>query len=142
MKTIHNPPIESTELVEQKAEMRNAGVCDDVMLNIHMERRAYDRVPSCMQARFLCGKKYYAGSITDVSEKGMFINTDIKLPKNSSLDIIMLIDNKVTTVPVTVRRTVESSFRSNNFSFSGMGVELIKSPAQYLSYVSSLKSAK
>ena len=141
MKTIFYPPLESIEPVNKKECMRTGRIWSDGMLNTHKDRRAYKRVPTRMEARFLCGNRYYAGKITDVSEKGMFINTDIRLPENSSFDIIMLINNKVTKVPVTVRRTVESTYRSDNFSSGGMGVELMKSSTQYLSYVSGLKSA-
>jgi len=141
MKAMHYPPIESIEPVNNKASKNTARVWGDGMLNVHKERRAYDRVPTRMEARFFCGNRYYAGKITDVSEQGMFINTDIRLPINYSFEIMMLINDQVTRVPVTVRRTVESSYRSNNFSSGGMGVELMKSPTQYLTYVSSLKSA-
>ncbi len=140
MKTIYYPPLESIAPAKQESGKSTAKIWSDGMLNVHRERRAYDRVPTRMEARFLCGNRYYAGKITDVSEKGMFIHTDIRLPKNSPLSIIMLINNEVTKVPVTVRRTVESSFRSDNVSTGGMGVELVKSPVQYMSYVSSLKS--
>jgi len=141
MKTIHYPAIESIERVNQKSGNATSKIWSDGMLNVHKERRVYDRVPTRMEARFFCGNRYYAGKITDVSEQGMFINTDIRLPINSSFEIMMLINDQVTKVPVTVRRTVESTYRSDNFSSGGMGVELAKSPTQYLNYVSSLKSA-
>ncbi len=141
MKTIHYPSIEKIEPVNQTAGKVTAKVWGDGMLNIHKERRVYDRVPTRMEARFFCGNRYYAGKITDVSEQGMFINTDIRLPINTSFEIMMLINDQLTKVPVTVRRTVESTYRSDNFSSGGMGVELMKSPTQYLRYVSRLKSA-
>lgn len=68
MKTMHYPPIESVEPVEQKADRRSARVWGDGMLNVKKERRAFDRVPTRMEARFFCGNRYYEGSITDVSE--------------------------------------------------------------------------
>jgi hypothetical protein len=141
MKTVFYPPLESIEPAKQESGKRAATVWGDGMLNVHRERRAFDRVPTHMEARFMCGNRYYAGNITDVSEKGMFINTDIRLPGNSTLDIIMLIDNEIAIVPVTVRRNVEALFRSDDISSGGMGVELMKSPATYLRYVSGLKSA-
>ena len=141
MKTIHYPPIEKIEPVNQRAGNMTAKVWGDGMLNIHKERRAYERVETSMEARFFCGNRYYAGKITDVSEKGMFINTDIRLPINTSFEIMMLINNQVTKVPVTVKRSIESNYRSDNLFTGGMGVELMKSPIQYQTYVSSLKSA-
>ena len=141
MKAIHYPPIEKIEPVHQRTGKTASKVWGDGMLNVHKERRAYDRVPARMEARFFCGNRYYAGKITDVSEQGMFINTDIRLPIDSSIEIMMLINDQVTSVPVKVRRTVEATYRSDNFSSGGMGVELMESPIQYLSYVSSLKSA-
>jgi len=140
MKTIHYPSIDKIEAVNQKAGKVTAKVWSDGMLNVHKERRTYDRVQTSMEARFFCGNRYYAGKITDVSEQGMFISTDIRLPINSSFDIMMVINDQVTSVPVTVRRSIESTYRSDNLSSGGMGVELMKSPTQYLNYVSRLKS--
>ncbi len=141
MKTIFYPPLENIEPPRQQSEKNSITIRGDGMLNVHRERRAFDRMPTEMDARFMCGNRYYAGKITDVSEKGMFINTDIRLPNNITLDIIMLIDNEIEIVPVTVKRSVEASYCSDNISSGGMGVELIKSPAKFLIYVSDLKSA-
>ena len=140
MKTIHYPPIEKIETNNQKTGKATSRVWGVGKLNVQKERRAYDRVPTSMEARFFCGNRYYAGKITDISEQGMFINTDIRMPINSSFEIMMLIGDKVTKMPVTVKRSIESTYRSDNFSTGGMGVELLKSPTEYLSYVSSLKS--
>jgi len=141
MKTIYYPPLESIKPARQVSGKSTAAVWGDSMLMNQRERRAFDRVPTGMEARFLCGNRYYAGKITDVSEKGMFINTDIRLPNDINLDIIMLIDNAITIVPVTVKRSVEASFRSDDFSCGGMGVELVRTPIEYLTYVTNLKSA-
>ena len=139
MKTIHYPPIEKIEPVHQRTGKSTAKVWGDGMLNVHKERRAYERIPTRMEARFFCGNRYYSGKITDISEQGMFINTALRLPVDSSIEIMMLINDQVTRVPVKVKRTVESTYRSDNFSSGGMGVELMKSPTEYLGYVSSLK---
>ena len=61
MKTIHYPSIEKIEPVNQMAGKVTAKVWGDGMLNVHKERRAYDRVHTSMEARFFCGNRYYAG---------------------------------------------------------------------------------
>ncbi len=141
MKTIFYPPLESIKPAKKESGKSTAEIRGNGMRNVHRERRAFDRVPTKMEARFMCGNRYYSGKITDVSEKGMFINTDIRLPNNVTLNIVMLIDNEIEIVPVTVKRSVEASYRSDNFLSGGMGVEVVKSPAKFLTYVSGLKSA-
>jgi hypothetical protein len=113
-------------------------VWGDGMLNVRADRRSYTRVPSRIQARFFCGSRIYAGDITDISEKGMFVSTDMRLPVNSRIDIMILVDRKVVKIPVTVRRTVKLDNPGGNNANNGMGVELTRSVQKYIDYIHSV----
>ncbi|MHC4140213.1 MAG: PilZ domain-containing protein, partial [Planctomycetota bacterium] len=41
-----------------------------------MEQRAFKRIPSDVKASFFCNKTDYIGTITDISENGMYIKTE------------------------------------------------------------------
>lgn len=110
------------------------------MVDIKVERRSHERTPARIQARFFCGNRIYAGNITDVSEKGMFVRTDMSMPVDSKIDIMILVDRKVVKIPVTVRRRVNGNSSGGPALNSGMGVELTRSVRQYTEYIQNLKS--
>ena len=129
-----------------KTETNSAGpdwsrVWSDGRLNTRLERRAHERIPSQLQARFFLGNNVYAGTITDLSEKGMFISTDIGLPLNGTLEILLKLGDRVVNIPSTIKRSVVSEDTCPESLIHGMGVELISSPKVYLEYIDSLKVA-
>lgn len=119
---------------------RTSKVWGDGMFNVKIDRRSCNRIPARIQARFFYGSRIYAGDILDISEKGMFVRTDMRLPVNSRIDIMILVDRKVVKIPVTVRRTVKENDRGRSIAISGMGVELIRSVQKYTDYIHSIKS--
>jgi len=116
---------------------KTSKVWSDGMLNVRADRRAHNRFPAQVPARFFCGNKVYSAKITDISEKGMFVATDMRLPKNSRIDIMILVKNKVVTIPVSVRRTVNPDTLLNKTSQSGIGVELVRIPQNFADFVKS-----
>lgn len=130
--------VSSQKMPVKPFQNRTSKVCGDGMLNVRAERRAHKRVQARIQARFFCGGRIYAGDILDISEKGMFVSTDMRLPVNSRIDIMILVEKKVMKIPVTVRRTVKSDNPGGNNADSGMGVELTRSVQQYVDYIRSV----
>ena len=116
------------------------GVWSDGRLNTHPEKRAHERIPSKLQARFFMGNTVYAGTITNLSEKGMFISTDVRLPLDYRLEVLVWLKGNVLKIPATIRRSVKSDNHLLIDSGHGMGVELTSSHQEYLQYVNSLKS--
>jgi Tfp pilus assembly protein PilZ len=111
----------------------------DSNLTNFMERRAYARIPVNLQVRLFYGNLIYTGIVKDLSENGMFISTRVKFPINSVFMIVVLINNKDTVkMPIKVKRTVDSISHASAMK-SGMGVELLNVPPNYLDYVSKLK---
>ena len=101
----------------------------------NIQRRAFDRVPVNIKVRFYCCETDYLGTITNLSEKGMFIQMNKMLfPFDSRLEIIIPVKNKLMKVPVRVIRMT----KSHNF-FDGIGVEVLYTSWEYLELVNSLR---
>lgn len=100
-------------------------------LNVRRERRAHVRYPSNMQARFFYGDMVYEGMVTDISEKGMFISTEMRFSQSQVIDVLLMIDKKVLKVPVAVRRSV----KHDSDGSGGVGVELLRTPGRYIDHV-------
>jgi Tfp pilus assembly protein PilZ len=125
----------------EEVRMREHKVWADNELNLHMEKRAYRRVPANLQARVLYGNLIYSGKVTDISENGMFINTKVNFPVNAVFILIVLVNDCVTKIPIKVKRTVKSENKHSDNTACGIGVELVNAPQNYLDYVKSCKAA-
>ena len=101
-----------------------------------VEKRAYPRIPSTISARFFFGNMFYTGTITNISERGMFIHTRMNLQMNSALVIIMRWHNLTMNINARIKRTSLRKGLSR-----GIGVELVRPSSQYLDYVCELKDS-
>jgi len=99
-----------------------------------IERRACKRIPVNVSMRFFVGNAVYTGTITDLSEKGMYVKTRMCLPCNSRLELLIPFKEEVLKIPLIVRRVVKASDLCD-----AMGVELPNPPRKYLELVESLK---
>ncbi len=61
----------------------------------------------------------------------MFISTDMKVHPSHSLSVMILINEKVLQIPVTIKRIADP----DPIEGSGIGVELLRVPQTYLNYV-------
>ncbi len=76
----------------------------------------------------------YYGTVTNLSEKGMFISTKVSFPLEPQLRILMPLNKKFIRLPALIR-----SFGRSNNRFNGIGVELLGPPGDYLEFVNSLR---
>ena len=125
----------------EEVQNRDPKVWADDELNLHMEKRAYRRIPANLEARVLYGNLIYSGKVTDISEVGMFINTKVNFPVNAVFLLMVLVNDCVIKIPIKVKRRVKSGEDLSGQNKCGMGVELVKTPQHYLDYVSSCKAA-
>ena len=108
-----------------------------------MKKRAYERVSLEQKVQFLISEDMYPATIKNISQNGMFIETEEPLPFHSNLDanlpfkynLKVLIDCKkdVLEVPVRVKRLVK-----NGSSFKGIGVALVNTSEEYMDFMSTL----
>jgi hypothetical protein len=99
-----------------------------------MERRSYLRISTKIDARFFYGNLFYSGTVSNMSQKGMFINTKRLLPSGSIFVVLIRAENQLLKVIARVKRNI----RDNNGS-DGMGVELLSPSAMYAGLVNELQ---
>ncbi len=98
-----------------------------------MEKRHSNRIPKNLKVTFPCCNKLYSGTVTDLSENGMLINSDVNLPIKSNFEILILINNKIIKIStVFVRLAKEGK------DYKGMGVKLLNPPKIYLEFMRNL----
>ncbi len=95
-----------------------------------MDKRASKRINEKLSVRFPGRNTFYSGIATDLSETGMFINSDIYFPIRSEFEMLVLLKEEVLKVPVKIARIVKTGDM-----YEGMGVELLNLPKKYLEYV-------
>jgi len=99
-----------------------------------MEKRAHPRIPTKIDARFFYGNLFYSGTVSNISQKGMFVNTRRLLPTGSIFVILIRAENQLLKVVARVKRNIRE-----NGSHDGMGVELLSPSAPYMDLVSGLQ---
>ncbi|MEN8264213.1 MAG: PilZ domain-containing protein [Nitrospirota bacterium] len=98
-----------------------------------MEKRAFQRMPACIE--FHCFETEYFGTVTDISEKGMFIRSQkICFPLDLKFKISISLEKDILYIPVKIKRITKS-----NGYYDGMGVVLLKRPHIYLKLINKLR---
>lgn len=103
-----------------------------------MEKRKRKRKPASIKVRLFWGNNIYPGTVTSISEKGMFISTKMSPPSDSVLEAVLHIKDKHLKVPVHVRYTIRMDVMLDSDKSSGIGVEFLDVPPQYLDYFKNL----
>jgi hypothetical protein len=99
-----------------------------------MAIRSSWRVPVRLNVTFHSGGNTYAGTITNLSEDGIFVSTNsLNIPPDPEFKISIPIAQQTVHLPARLVRTVKT-----NGHYNGFGVELINPPQQYLDYVDEL----
>jgi hypothetical protein len=111
-----------------------------------MKKRDHERITLDLEVTVLQANKKYSGTVKNISQNGMYIETDEPLPFNSKLDlhipfktklkILINFNNEILEVPVRVKRLI-----GNGHSFHGMGVMLSTASYGYLDFMSNLAFA-
>lgn len=101
------------------------------------QRRAFERIPVNIKVRFYCCDTDYLGTVTNISENGMFISMKkMVFPFDSRIEIIIPVKEKLLRVPVKVIRMTKAKK-----VFDGLGVEVMNCHPDYLGFVNSLRHA-
>ena len=101
-----------------------------------MQKRAFERIPVDFKVRYFCGDNALNGTVTDLSENGMFIDTKLDFPFDSNCDLVLPLNDQVMKLSVIIKRVVKSKG-----IYKGMGVELVNPPENYLQLVNELRLA-
>ena len=102
-----------------------------------MDKRAFERISANLEVNYYCGNTVCHGTVTNLSEKGMFINTKIEFPFDLNFDLHISLDKEFLKTAVTVKRIV----RTDNY-YGGIGVELSDPYRNYLEFLQRLKHGR
>ena len=102
-----------------------------------MEKRTFERIDTNLEVNFDCGNSMRNGTVTNISERGMFIYTNMEFPLDLSFDLHLNLENKMIRTPVTVKRIA----RADRY-YGGIGVELLNPTRNYLEFIDRLKRGK
>ncbi|MBI5664591.1 MAG: PilZ domain-containing protein [Nitrospirae bacterium] len=115
------------------------------MVSFYLKKRAYERIRVNIQVNYFFNNEGHSGTLTDLSINGMYIEADESLPFKSKTDSLNPFKSYcIVYVPfregklkliVKVRRVVKA-----DEDYSGMGVELVNPPPDYLEFVSSIRN--
>jgi Tfp pilus assembly protein PilZ len=92
-----------------------------------VNKRTAERVPIKLALRFPCCKMIMPGTVTDISETGLFFNTETCFPVDSNMKVFIKLKNEILKVPVEIVRIVRSNSR-----YKGIGVRILDIPKKYL----------
>jgi hypothetical protein len=98
-----------------------------------MEKRAFERIPLNLHINHICDDLLHTGTITNCSEKGMYISTKVIFPCDPQFEILIPLKKDVLKVFVKITR-----LEKTGDVYDGMGVELLNPPQNYLDFVNSL----
>ncbi len=104
-----------------------------------MERRAFERIHVELKVNFFYGNKFSSGTVTNISENGMCIKTETRLPCGSKVELFILSKEEVLSVPVRVNRL--RIVMIGNF-YDILGVEILNPTKKYLEFVNSFRMKK
>ena len=104
-----------------------------------MEKRKRKRKLVRLKVRLFWGNTAYPGIVTSISEKGMFISTKMSPPSDSVLEVVLNIQDMHLKVPVNVKYEMRIDVTVDSVEKSGIGVEFLDVPPQYLDYFKNLK---
>ncbi len=94
-----------------------------------MEKRAFERIPVNLYVNLLYDGISHEGIITNISEKGMCINSKLCIPNESKLEVLIPWREKLLKVPVKTGWSIETDETYK------VGVELLNPPNHYLAIV-------
>ena len=112
-----------------------------------MKKRKFERVPVNVPVSFFYDNALYTGKATNLSNNGMYIESDMCLPFQSRFEIFFSTNSKVNLlfplkyedieVPVKVKRLIKT-----DGCYNGMGVELLNDSEEYLDLMKNLSPEK
>lgn len=98
-----------------------------------MARRTSWRIPIRMNVRCCIGNNVSSGTVTNLSENGMFIDTEETcFSEDSQFEVTISLKKEDMRLSVKIIRSVKIN------SHFGMGVEILNPPQKYTDFVENL----
>lgn len=111
-----------------------------------MKKRQFERVSVDVPISFFYDNALYVGTVTNLSNKGMYIESDMCLPFKSKFEIFLSSNSKVELLIPLKYEDLEVSVKvkrlmKKNGCYHGMGVEVLKESEEYLGFVNGFRSS-
>ena len=101
-----------------------------------MEKREFKRTEITLPVKYLCENMLYNGTVKNISENGMFINTCNFLPCNNKVELLIPLKEEISRFSAIIRRIEREDDSRYN-----IGIELLNPPEKYMEFINSLKSS-
>jgi hypothetical protein len=103
----------------------------------HIDKRACKKATVNLDVRYLCGNTLCRGTVTELSENCVCINTNMCLPLNARVELIIPSKEKVLNITGQVRRVL---LQMTDRESDSMSVEVINPSRQFLQLVDSFSN--
>jgi hypothetical protein len=101
-----------------------------------MDEAKQENIPVRLKARFLCDDSLYSGMVTNLSDRGMCINTTMRILFNPSDKLLITLKEKNLNVSAKIKRIIMEDSISDS-----MDVEVLEPSEEYLEFVDSFRPA-
>ena len=115
------------------------------MERFSLKRRACERIPVSIQISYFYNNESYAGTVTNLSSNGMYIEAERSLPVKSKVDVRSPFKSYCIVYVPFGEGTLKSIAKIKRLvkaggDFTCMGVELVNPSQGYLEFVSCVKN--
>ncbi len=97
-----------------------------------MEKRVSARNAVNMKIRFFCGRPLFYGTITNISEKGLYVKTAFTIPAKSRVVMFIPLNGETMQLQAKVVRIVATDYGDD------IVVKVLRPPKKYIEYVRNL----
>jgi hypothetical protein len=101
-----------------------------------MEKRAFEGIPVNMKVRFFSGRPLFYGTITNISESGIYIKTAFTVPPKSRVVMFLPLNGETIQIQARVIRIMTTECGDDVI------VKMVRPPKKYVEYVKSLNGKK
>ncbi len=98
-----------------------------------MSKRPFHKIRSNLKIKFFCSHSFCAGTLTDLSEKGMLIETKMTIPFDRIFDVVICLRERLIRVHVRFRKLI-----GNNKSYDIMAVDVLNPQKDYLEFINDI----
>jgi len=95
-----------------------------------IHKRNSERIPVKLPLRLPLSNTFVPGTVTDLSDNGMFINSELCFPLESKFEVLVKLKNEILSIPVQIARIVMSNDKNK-----GMGVRILNYPPKFLEFL-------
>ena len=102
-----------------------------------MEKRTCERIDTSLEAKFFYGNYLHRGTITNLSKKGICINTVMCFPYGANIKLLIPVKEDILEILVQVKRVA----KRDGF-YDTMGLVILDPSQNYLEFLNSFTNTE